>query len=166
MTQQDPKNVDPNGAQTDPPASAEDWEAKYKQAIADSRKWEARSKANAEKAQKYDEITAQNKTLEERIVAIESESKALKDAAARNSLVKAVSKATGVSEEIVSTLSATDEESLTAQAAAIAEAYKTPGGAPKIPEGGKLPSTEPTVNAKDAEKRKFVNDLFGAVTAD
>ena len=59
-------------------------------------------------------------------------------------------------ESIVSTLSATDEDALTAQAKAIAENYKTPGGAPKASEAGKFPKGE---GASD-EKRQFVRDLF------
>ena len=134
----------------------DDWKAKYEQAIAESRKWESRSKANAEKAKAYDEMAESKKTLEERVNAIEAANKALEDEKKRSQLVKAVAASTGVSEAIVSTLSATDEESLTAQAKAIAEAYKTPGGAPKAPEAGKFPKGE---GATD-EKRQFVRDLF------
>lgn len=134
----------------------DDWKAKYEQAIAESRKWESRSKANAEKAKAYDEMAESKKTLEERVNAIEAANKALEDEKKRSQLVKAVAASTGVSEAIVSTLSATDEESLTAQAKAIAEAYKTPGGAPKVPEAGKYPKGE---GATD-EKRQFVRDLF------
>ena len=133
-----------------------DYKAKYEQAIAESRKWESRSKANAEKAKAYDEMAESKKTLEERVNAIETANKALEDEKKRSQLVKAVAASTGVSEAIVSTLSATDEESLTAQAKAIAEAYKTPGGAPKAPEAGKFPKGE---GATD-EKRQFVRDLF------
>ena len=116
-----------------------DYKAMYEQAISESRKWESRSKANAEKAKKYDELESAKKTLEERVSTIEAANKALEDEKARAALVKAVSKATGVPESIVSTLSATDEETMTAQANAIAENYKTPGGAPKAPEAGKFP---------------------------
>ena len=159
----DPKNpTDPND---DPAQGGEDWKAKYEQAIAESRKWESRSKANAGKAAKYDELQEQSKSVEERLTAIEAENKALKDREARSALVAAVSKATGVSEAIVANLSATDEESLTAQAKAIAEAYKTPGGAPKVPEGGTLPNVGANPEKPDAEKREFVNSLFAAAGA-
>lgn len=141
----------------------EDWKAKYEQAIAESRKWESRSKANAEKAAKYDELQAQSKSVEERLTAIEAENKALKDREARNALVAQVAQATGVSETIIASLSATDEESLTAQAKAIAEAYKTPGGAPKVSEGGQMPNNPAQPETTEqAEKRQFVRDLFGA----
>ena len=114
----------------------------YEKAVEESRKWEKRSKANAEKAKKYDEMENANKSLEDRMAAIEAANKALEDEKARNILVKQVSKATGVPESIVSTLSATDEEGMTAQAQAIAENYKTPGGAPNVREAGVFPRSE------------------------
>lgn len=133
-----------------------DYKAMYEQAISESRKWETRSKANAEKAKKYDEMEEVKKTLEERVASIEAANKALSDEKKRAKLVKAVAAATGVPENIVSTLSATDEEAMTAQAQAIAENYKAPGGAPKAPEAGKFPKGD---GATD-EKRQFVRDLF------
>ena len=126
---------EPHGEETD-------YKSMYEKAIAESRKWESRSKANAEKAKKYDELESANKTLEERVSDIESRNKALEDEKAHNELVKRVSALTGVPESIVDSLSATDEETMTAQAQAIAEAYKTPGGAPKAPESGKFPREE------------------------
>ena len=152
----DEKKVDES---SDNPAQDEskDYKAMYEQAIAESRKWESRSKANAEKAKKYDEMAEQSKTLEERLTAIEAANKALEDEKTRAGLVKSVSKATGVPESIVSTLSATDEETMTAQAKAIAENYKTPGGAPNAPETGKFAHGDD--KAVD-EKRAFVRDLM------
>lgn len=141
-----------NPAQDD----GKDYKAMYEQAISESRKWESRSKANAEKAKKYDEMEEAKKTLEERVASIEAANKALSDEKARAALVKTVAASTGVPESIVSTLSATDEEGMTAQAQAIAENYKTPGGAPKAPEAGKFAKGE---GATD-EKRQFVRDLF------
>lgn len=143
----------PNPAQDE----GKDYKAMYEQAISESRKWENRSKANAEKAKKYDELESANKTLEERVASIEAANKALSDEKERAKLVKEVSKATGVPESIVSTLSATDEESMTAQAKAIADNYKVPGGAPKAPEAGKFSKNDDGVTD---EKRQFVRDLF------
>ena len=133
-----------------------DYKAMYEQAIAESRKWESRSKANADKAKKYDELESAKKTLEERVASIEATNKALEDEKNRAALVKSVAKSTGVPESIVAVLSATDEDALTTQAKAIAENYKTPGGAPKAPEAGKFPKGD---GATD-EKRQFVRDLF------
>jgi len=152
----DETKVDESGNGNPAQDDGKDYKAMYEQAISESRKWETRSKANAEKAKKYDEMEEAKKTLEERVASIEAANKALSDEKERAKLVKAVAKATGVPESIVSTLSATDEESMTAQAQAIAENYKTPGGAPKAPEAGKFPKGE---GATD-EKRQFVRDLF------
>ena len=129
-----------------------DYKAMYEKALSESRKWESRSKANAEKAKKYDELENAKKTLEERVASIEAANKALEDEKERAELVKAVAKATGVPESIVSTLSATDEEAMTAQAQAIAENYKTPGGAPKAPEAGMFP--------RDASQAKTAKQQF------
>jgi hypothetical protein len=133
-----------------------DYKAMYEQAISESRKWESRSKANAEKAKKYDEMADAKKTLEERVASIEAANKALSDEKERAKLVKSVAAVTGVPESIVSTLSATDEETMTAQAKAIAENYKTPGGAPKAPEAGKFPKEENS----ETDMRKFAHNLF------
>ena len=134
-----------------------DYKALYEQTLAESRKWEKRSKANAEKAKAYDELESANKTLEERVGAIEAANKALEGEKARASLVKTVAASTGVSEAIVSTLAGEDEETLTAQAQAIAAAYKTPGGAPNVGEAGKFPHDGEGVD----ERRQFVRDLLG-----
>lgn len=142
---------------TDPAQDdGKDYKSMYEQAVSESRKWESRSKANAEKAKKYDELESAKKTLEERVSSIEAANKALEDEKARASLVKQVAAATGVPESIVSTLSATDEDTLTAQAKAIAENYKTPGGAPNAPEAGKFPKNE----KGESDMRKFARDLF------
>lgn len=135
-----------------------DYKAMYEQAISESRKWESRSKANAEKAKMFDEMESAKKTLEERVSSIEAANKALEDEKARAGLVKSVAKATGVPESIVSTLSATDEETMIAQANAIAENYKLPGGAPKVPEAGRFPKGEQ--GGADDDKRRFVRELF------
>jgi hypothetical protein len=128
-----------------------DYKALYEQTLAESRKWEKRSKANAEKAKAYDELESANKTLEERVGAIEAANKALEGEKARASLVKTVAASTGVSEAIVSTLAGEDEETLTAQAQAIAAAYKTPGGAPNAPEAGCFPKDGDIVGKTTAE---------------
>jgi hypothetical protein len=133
------------------PEGGTDYKALYEQTLAESRKWEKRSKANAEKAKAYDELESANKTLEERVGAIEAANKALEGEKARASLVKTVAASTGVSEAIVSTLAGEDEETLTAQAQAIAAAYKTPGGAPHAPEAGCFPKDGDIVGKTTAE---------------
>ena len=134
-----------------------DYKALYESTKAESRKWEKRSKENYEKAKKYDELTAGEKTVEDRIAALEADKQRLESEKTRAALVKSVAKETGVPESIVSSLSATDEDALTAQAKAIAENYKVPGGAPKAPEAGKFPKNN---DGATDEKRQFVRDLF------
>jgi vacuolar-type H+-ATPase subunit I/STV1 len=106
-----------DGAGTEAP----DYEALYKssqeeleKAKENSRKWERRSKSNAEKAKAYDDLRGKSKTTEERLSALEEENRALKARGERAALVQQVSKATGVSPEIVSTLSGEDEDAIKA----------------------------------------------------
>lgn len=135
-----------------------DYKALYEAAKAESRKWERRSKRNSEKASKYDELAGGDESIEDRIAALEADKQRLENEKTHSQLVKAVSQATGVPESIVSCLSATDEEALTAQAKAIAENYKTPGGAPNAPESGRFPSGNEHVD----EKRAFVRSLINS----
>lgn len=135
-------NVEPITSPAQGDGEAQDFEALYRQAVKESRKWEERAKANKEKADKWDEAAAGAETLEERLAALESENKAMKDAKARHDLVMKVAEATGISPAIVDTLSGPDEETLTAQALAIAEL--TPKGAPEAPEAGKFPRKQNT----------------------
>lgn len=156
----DNPNIDPS---TDPAQGGEggqepDYKAMYEQLKAESRKWEDRSKQNKAKADKLDELMAGNGSVEDRIAALEAENKAMKDAKARHELVAKVAAATGLSESIVAALNGEDEESLTAQAKAVAELK--PKGAPNAPEAGKFPR-EKQAEGEDAEKRKFVRQLFG-----
>ena len=90
--------------------------------------------------------------MEDRIAALEAQNRQLENEREHAKVVKAVAKATGVPESIVSALSGEDEESLTAQAQAIAENYKTPGGAPKAPEAGMFP--------RDAQQAKTAKQQF------
>lgn len=148
----------PDGSNTGASQQAEtgegqDFEALYqkaqedlRQAREDAEKWkklsrqnESRAKINFGAAKDLEEANAQMEELSKRLAAIEGENSTLKANAAHAALVKKVAEATGVPEGIVSTLAAEDENALTAAATAIAEAYKTPGGAPKTPEGGKFP---------------------------
>lgn len=123
-----------------------------------SRKNEDRAKSNAGAAKDLEEASAQLADLAQRLEAIEGENAALKASAARSALVASVSKATGVPEDIVSMLSASDEKSLTEAATAIAEAYKAPGGAPFVPEAGAFPKGE-DVGQESDWLRKALNEL-------
>lgn len=135
-----------------------DYKALYEKAKAESRKWERQSKKNFEKAKKFDELTAGEQTVEDRIAALEADKKRLEDEKERAALVKSVALETGVPEAIVSHLSATDEDELTAQAQEIAENYKVPAGAPTAPEAGKFP--------RDAASGKSTAELFADAIKD
>lgn len=139
------------------PHGEPDYKALYEKSVAESRKWEERSKANFEKAKLWDEVEEKNKTVEEKLAALASENKELKAEKARAELVSQIAKATGVDKAIIATLSGSDEETLTAQAKAIAEAYAVPAGAPNVPEAGKFPKD---AEAKD-DVKSFVKDMFG-----
>lgn len=136
-----------------------DYKALYESAKAESAKWEKRSKANFDKAKKYDELVAGEQSVEDRIAALEADKQRLENEKAHAALVKAVAKSTGVPESIVSNLSATDEETLTAQAKSIAETYKTPGGAPKAPEAGIFPQE---IKQKKTAAQQFADALTDA----
>ena len=152
-------DVEPNaGAAQGGEGQEPDYKALYEQLKAESRKWEDRSKQNKAKADKLDELMAGNSSIEERIAALEAENKAMKDAETRHALVAKVAAAVGLPEGLVGTLNGQDEETLTAQAKAVA-AIK-PKGAPSAPEAGMFPREQQAEDA-DAEKRKFVRQLLG-----
>ena len=151
------QDKNPDEGNNNPPEDNTDYKALYEAAKAESKKWEQRSKKNFEKAKKYDELQGGEESIEERIAALEADKQRLENEKAHSQLVKAVSQATGVPETIVSALSATDEETLTAQAKSIAEIYRTPGGAPNAPESGKFAHGD---DKHVDEKRAFVRDLM------
>lgn len=148
-------NQDPINQPATPETGETDYEALYRKSQeqlkkvqedadkwkAQSRKNEERAKANSGAAKSLEELTQQMTELTEQFTAMQGENATLKAQAARASLVSKVAESTGVPEAIVSTLAANDEESLTAAAAAIAEAYMVPGGAPLVPEAGSRVST-------------------------
>lgn len=86
---------------TEEPQGAEvDWEAKFKELQAQSRKWEERAKANKEKADKWDEYEQQGMSeaekLAKRAESAEAELAQLKADAKRRSDAAEVAEATGV----------------------------------------------------------------------
>lgn len=128
-----------------------DYKALWEQAKADAEKWKAmsrknetRAKNNAGAAKDLEEVNQQMAELSQQLADLKGENDALKANAERAKLVSKVAEATGVPEAIVSTLAATDENALTQAATAIADAYKTPGGAPAASEAGTRVSTSET----------------------
>ena len=142
------------------PDEGKDYKLLYEQTLKESRKWESYAKENLEKAKQFDALSEQSKTTEERIAALEAENMRMSAEKKHAELVNRVAETTGVSAGIVSTLSAQDEETLTAQAKAIADAYKTPGGAPNVSESGKFPNKEGGEPKALSEKKQFIRDLM------
>ena len=99
VTTQEPTDQEPQG--TEPV----DWEAKYKEAVAQSRKWEERSKANKEKADKWDayeqEGMSEAEKLAKRAEEAEAELERLRADAKRRSDASEVSKQTNVPEALL-----------------------------------------------------------------
>ena len=77
-----------------------DWETKYKEAVAQSRKWEERAKANKGKADKWDayeqEGMSEVEKLTKRAESAESELAQLKAASQRNADAAEIAESTGV----------------------------------------------------------------------
>lgn len=122
--------------QTDEPQGAEvDWEAKYKEAVAQSRKWEERAKANKDKADKWDEYEQQGMSeaekVQKRAEAAEAELAQLKAEAKRRADAHEVSKETGVPEGLL--LHCSDREDMESFAEEYAGATKLPA-APAAPQ--------------------------------
>lgn len=116
-----------DGEGTDYKALSEKLQAELDKAKANSKKWESRSKANAEKAKLSDENAEKAATFEERLSKLEAENKSLKEERDRSALVAKVAKASGLDASLVGMLSAPDEDGLTEQAEALAEAIGSNG---------------------------------------
>lgn len=138
-----------------------DYKAKYEEALANSRKWEKRSKENAAKAQQFDQLAQASKSVEERIAALEAENQRLTEEREHRLLVQRVSKASGVPEDIVSSLRGADEDELMAQAQAISVTYK-PSGAPNAPEAGIFPREQGKTKTTAQQFADYFNAALGA----
>lgn len=151
MTQNDPTSQQAAGAE---PHGAEpeetDWEAKYREALANSRKWEQRSKENAKAAKELDEIKAAQMTeterLQKQLADAQAEADALKAEKARAGWVAKVAKETGVPESILSRMSAASEDELTEAARAVAADLPKP--AVVVPRDGEQPK-DPQASARE-----------------
>lgn len=112
-----------------------DWEVKYKEAVAQSRKWEERSKANKEKADQWDayqqEGMSEAEKLAQRAEQAESELAALRAEKQHQQDVAEVAEATGVPERLLRYCA--DRESMEAFAKEYSSETHVPA-APKAPE--------------------------------
>ena len=112
-----------------------DWEAKYKEAVEQSRKWESRAKANKEKADQWDAYQQEGMTeaekLAQRAEQAESELAALRAERQHQQDVAEVAEATGVPERLLRFCA--DRESMEALAKEYEAETHVPA-APKAPE--------------------------------
>ena len=129
------ENVATQEPTKEPQGAEVDFEAKYKEAVAQSRKWEERAKANKVKADKWDEYEQQGMSEAEKVAkraeAAEAELAQLKADAKRRSDAHEVSKATGVPENLL--LHCSDREDMESFAEEYAGATKLPA-APAAPQ--------------------------------
>ena len=109
-----------------------DWEARYKEAVAQSRKWEERAKANKERADEWDAAT-------KRAESAEAELGKLRESAQHDADAKEVAKETGVPAHLLAFCA--DRESMEAFAKEYASDSKPPAAAPapdsRVIRGGK-----------------------------
>lgn len=119
----------------EPQGTEVDWEAKYKEAVEQSRKWEGRAKANKEKADRWDAQQQEGMTEVEKLTkrAEEAEAKlaAYEADAQRRTDAAEVSKKTGVPVALL--LHCADRADMEAFAKEYASETKVPA-APKAPE--------------------------------
>ena len=146
------QNGAPEAAQT---GQDVDWKAKYEETLGHSRKWEQRAKDNADAARRLAEIETAQQTAEastaERITELENKLAA----AERTALVSRVQAEHGISSEDAELfLTGTDEATLTAQAARLAE--RTQAAAPVVPSEG----TPATNEASSSPEAAFLRELF------
>lgn len=91
---------EPQGTPQEPQGTEVDWEAKFNEAVKQSRKWEERAKANREKADKWDAYEQEGMSEVEKATSraekAEAQLKALKAEAKRQEDAAAVAKETGV----------------------------------------------------------------------
>ena len=105
-----------------------DWEAKYKELQAQSRKWEERAKANKDKADKWDAYEQQGMSEQEKLAkraeSAEAELAQLKAETQRRADADEVAKATGVPASLL--LHCADREDMEAFAKEYAGVAKVP----------------------------------------
>lgn len=129
VTQQQPDPTEPHGEE------AIDWEAKFKEAQAESRKWEGRAKENKAKADKWDayeqEGLSEQEKLAQRAEQAEAELAQLRAQAQHATDADEVAKATGVPRALLEYCS--DREAMESFAKEYAADTKVPA-APPAPE--------------------------------
>lgn len=147
----------------EPHGEATDWEAKYREALEQSRKWEARSKANAEKAKAYD--AAQKGAEEgqkaasdavERAERAEAELAQLRAEKARSGIVAEVAAERKVDPALLALMQGDTREEVEKAADALSKAVASAPIYPGIPDPGNGQADPGEVDfkdIKDPEKR-------------
>lgn len=148
------KDVTTKEQPTEGPQGAEvDWEARYKEALAQSRKWEERAKANKAKADRWDEYEQQGMSeaekLAKRAESAEAELAQLRADAQRRTDAEEVARATGVPVGLL--LHCADREDMEA----FAEEY---AGVTKLPAAPSAPRSR--VIRDDGEAQASTADQF------
>ena len=127
-----------------------DWEAKYKEAVAQSRKWEDRAKANKEKADRWDAYEAEGMSeaekLAKRAESAEAELAQLRASAKHDADAKEVSKETGIPVHLLAYCA--DREAMEAFAKEYAADAKKPAAAP-APESRVIRGGKATTSTRD-----------------
>lgn len=135
-----------------------DWEAKYRDAIAQSRKWEDRAKASysdTEELKKLKETqAAADQQTAKRIEELERENAAYKSAKQQEEWKAAVSKETGVPAGV---LRGTTLEEIQSHAEALQELIHPAPRLPMIAD----PAKQPSGNIAGEEAKAWVSRLFG-----
>ncbi len=142
---------------TDETTEEVDWEAKYKEAVAQSRKWEERSKQNKAKADKWDayeqEGLSEAEKAQKRAEKAEAELAQLKAEAQRAADAKEVAEKSGAPESLL--LFCADREAMEAFAKEYGQEQHIPA-APPAPSSRVIRGGE----AKKSTADKFA-DAFG-----
>lgn len=147
--------TEPQGTETTPI----DYETKYKEAVAQSRKWEERAKASYKDSEELKALK-ESKAAEEQSTAaqldeLKHENEQLKTAQQQAEWKKAASAATGVPIDV---LRGNSEEEINAHAAALAALLKQSPKLPTISDPAKAPEGE----IADTASRKYIRKLFGS----
>lgn len=141
-------------AQETPAPPAADWQAKYEQAVAQSRKWEERSKANADKAKAYDALARQQADAQ----AAADEAKARAD--------KAEADLAGANRQLaVSRIAAekgVDADAIAANADKLAASYKARSLYPSVADAGAAQAPAVTAESIEAIKDPLVRVMARA----
>lgn len=144
VTTQEPTPQEPQGTEE------VDWEARYKEAVAQSRKWESRAKANSEKAAKWDEYEQQGlseaEKAQKRAEEAEAELAKLKADAQRHADAAEVSKETGVPVGLL--LHCADREDMESFAKEYAQVTNVPA-APQAPKSRVIRDDGPAMANRD-----------------